>query len=158
MSLRVLMVSQWYDPEGGSAAQAGVIARSLKRHGIEIEVLTGFPNYPTGDLAPGYRVRPYQREVLDGVTVHRVPLWPSHDSRATRRAANYLSWAASALVMGVLRAPPSDAVLVHSTPATAGAGTDPRCAQYAVRLARSGPLASDRPVIGLPPRRSAGPR
>ncbi len=130
MNLRVLMVSQWYDPEGGSAAQAGVIARSLKRHGVDIEVLTGFPNYPSGDLAPGYRVRPYQREVMDGVPVHRVPLWPSHDSRASRRAANYLSWAASASVMGVLKAPPSDAVLVHSTPATAGI---PAVALHAVR-------------------------
>lgn len=120
MSLRVLMLSQWYDPEGGSAAQSGVIARALQRRGAHVEVLTGFPNYPSGTLPPGYRVRPYQREVLDGVTVHRAPLWPNHDDAAVKRAANFLSWAAGASMIGVLKAPAADAVLVHSTPATAG--------------------------------------
>ncbi|HMM93623.1 glycosyltransferase family 4 protein [Phycicoccus sp.] len=120
MTLKVLMVTQWFDPEGGSAAQAGVIARSLKRHGAHVEVLTGFPNYPSGQVADGYRIRPYLRETLDGITVHRAPLWPSHDSAATRRMLNYLSWAAGAGVVGALRAPPADAVLVHSTPGTAG--------------------------------------
>jgi glycosyltransferase involved in cell wall biosynthesis len=120
MSLRVLMLTQWYDPEGGSAAQAGVIARALHRRGAHVEVLTGFPNYPSGVLADGYRIRPYQREVLDGIAVHRTPLWPNHDEAAAKRAANYLSWAAGASVIAPLRAPSADAVLVHSTPATTG--------------------------------------
>lgn len=120
MSLRVLMLTQWYDPEGGSAAQAGVIARALHRRGVHVEVLTGFPNYPSGTLADGYRIRPYHREVLDGITVHRTPLWPNHDEAAAKRAANYLSWAVGASVVAPLRAPTADAVLVHSTPATAG--------------------------------------
>ena len=119
MTLRVLMISQWYDPESGSAAQAGVIARALARRGAHVEVLTGFPNYPSGRLAPGYRVRAYQREVLQGITVHRAPLWPSHDSAPSRRALNYLSWAIGAAVVGSLTARHVDAVLVHSTPATA---------------------------------------
>lgn len=119
MTLRVLMMTQWYDPEGGSAAQASVIARSLARRGAHVEVLTGFPNYPTGEVAQGYRVRAYQREVLDGITVHRAPLWPSHDASATRRAANYLSWSAGATMVALSKVPKADAVLVHSTPATA---------------------------------------
>ena len=119
MTLRVLVVSQWYDPEPGSAAQAGVIARALNRRGAHVEVLTGFPNYPSGVIAAGYRVRPYQREELEGLTIHRAPLWPSHDSAATSRALNYLSWATGASVVGSARTPKMDAVLVHSTPATA---------------------------------------
>lgn len=119
MSLRVLMVSQWYDPEGGSAAQAGVIARALRDRGIDVEVLTGIPNYPSGQVAAGYRIRPYQREVLDGITVHRAPLWPSHDASAARRMGNYLSWAVSASVVAAVGRFGPDVVLVHSTPATA---------------------------------------
>ena len=119
MTIRILVVSQWYDPEPGSAAQAGVIARALSRRGAHVEVLTGFPNYPTGELAGGYRVLAYQREVLEGITVHRAPLWPSHSSAAASRALNYLSWAAGASAVGPLKAPLADAVLVHSTPATA---------------------------------------
>jgi glycosyltransferase involved in cell wall biosynthesis len=115
------MVSQWYDPELGSAALPGIISRSLARQGHEVEVLTGFPNYPQGQLYPGYRLKPYQRELIDGVTVHRAPLFPSHDTRALTRVANYLSFSAGSSAVGVARLAGVDAVLVHGTPATAAA-------------------------------------
>jgi glycosyltransferase involved in cell wall biosynthesis len=113
------MITQWYDPEGSSAALPGVISRALVRRGNEVHVLTGFPNYPDGKLLPGYRVRPYQREVIRGVTVHRAPLYPSHDARASRRIANYLSFGAGAAAVGLAKVPRLDAALVHGTPATA---------------------------------------
>lgn len=119
MTLRVLLMTQWYDPESGSAAQASVTARALARRDVHLEVLTGFPNYPSGKLVDGYRVRPYQREVRDGITVHRAPLWPSHDGRAARRAANYLSWSAGASGVALAKVRRADVVLVHLTPATA---------------------------------------
>lgn len=111
------MISQWYDPEGGSAAVPGAVSRSLVALGHDVDVITGFPNYPTGRLYPGYRLRPYQFESRDGVSVHRVPLIPSHDRSAIRRAANYLSFASSAALRGRLLREP-DVWLVYSTPAT----------------------------------------
>jgi colanic acid biosynthesis glycosyl transferase WcaI len=113
------MISQWYDPERGSAIMSGTIARALQERGNEVQVVTGFPNYPEGQLYPGYRVRPYRREELQGVTVHRAPLYVSHDSDPRRRATNYLSYAASASAIAVTRIGKVDATLVHSTPATA---------------------------------------
>jgi len=112
------MISQWYDPEQGSAIMSGTIARALRDRGNKVQVVTGFPNYPDGKLYPGYRVRPYQREQLEGVTVHRAPLYVSHDANPRRRAANYLSYAASASAIAVTRLGKIDATLVHSTPAT----------------------------------------
>ncbi len=94
--LRLGVVSPCYDPESGSAAVAGAICRSLSGLGHEVHVLTGFPNYPTGRIYPGYRVRPYQYELRSGVHVHRVPLVPSHDRSPWRRATTYLSFAAAA--------------------------------------------------------------
>lgn len=117
--LRVGVVTQWYDPEPASAAQAGVIARALAARGAGVEVLTGYPNYPTGVLAEGYRVRPYRREIMRGIPVHRAPLWPNHDSSGARRAVNFLSYSAGATAVGLTRFPRVDACLVHSTPATA---------------------------------------
>jgi glycosyltransferase involved in cell wall biosynthesis len=116
--VRLGVISQWYDPESGSAAVAGAICRSLVAQGHEVHVLTGFPNYPTGRVYPGYRIRPYQYERRAGVHVHRVPLLPSHDRSALRRAATYLSYggfaAARSRILGSV-----DAWLVYSTPATA---------------------------------------
>lgn len=118
VDMRIAMISQWYDPEQGSAMIPGTIARALRERGNEVQVVTGFPNYPAGQLYPGYRVRPYQRDELQGVTVHRAPLYVSHDSDPKRRAANYLSYAASASAIAVTRLGKVDATLVHSTPAT----------------------------------------
>lgn len=116
--MRIGQITQWYDPEGSSAALPGVISRSLASRGNTVDVLTGFPNYPTGDVFDGYRVRPYQREDLGSVTIHRAPLWANHDQNGARRAANYLSFAAGASLIGASRFPRTDANLVHLTPAT----------------------------------------
>jgi glycosyltransferase involved in cell wall biosynthesis len=116
--MRIGMLSQWYDPEGGSAAVAGAISRQLVELGHDVHVLTGFPNYPIGKVYPGYRIRPYQYEQRAGVHVHRVPLLPSHDRSAMRRAVTYLSFGASAAArQRLLRS--VDVWLVYSTPATA---------------------------------------
>lgn len=96
------------------------ISQSLRDLGHTVDVLTGFPNYPTGRLPEGWQVRPYQREVVsDGLTIHRAPLYPSHDAHAVRRIANYVSFAAGASLVANTRVPQPDAWLIYSSPATA---------------------------------------
>jgi len=96
------------------------ISQSLRDLGHTVDVLTGFPNYPTGRLPEGWRLRPYQREVVsDGLTIHRAPLYPSHDAHAVRRIANYVSFAAGASLVANTRVPQPDAWLIYSSPATA---------------------------------------
>ncbi len=115
--IRLGVVSSCYDPEGGSAAVAGAICRSLVRLGHHVHVLTGFPNYPTGRIFPGYRLSRYQYEERAGVHVHRVPLVPSHDRSALRRAVTYLSFAGAASTkLRLLRS--VDAWLVITSQAT----------------------------------------
>ena len=79
-----------------------------------VEVLTGFPNYPGGKVYPGYRIRLYQQEMIDGVKVHRVPLYPSHDKSALRRIFNYLSFCLSALLMGPWLIKKPDIIYVYN--------------------------------------------
>lgn len=114
--MRVGMVTQWYDPEGGAAMTFGVIARALHGLGHEVDVLTGFPNYPAGKLHPDYHMSPYMRETRHGVTVHRAPLFVSHDNNAIRRAANYASFGASSTALSLKALGHSDAVLVVLSP------------------------------------------
>lgn len=118
--MRIAFITQWYDPEVGSAAIPGAVVRALQQRGHEVEVITGFPNYPTGRLYEGYRVRPYRREEIRGVVVHRVPLYPNHDSSAVRRIINFLSFMVSATVMAPVLGRRCQVALVYSTPATVG--------------------------------------
>ncbi|MBN1173795.1 MAG: glycosyltransferase family 4 protein [Micromonosporaceae bacterium] len=116
--MRVGLLTQWYDPEPGPAALPGVLARGLVARGHEVRVLTGFPNYPTGVVSPGYTIRRRRDEKRDGVLVRRVALYPNHDASAVRRLANYASFGASAVAsgLGVLRG--LDACWVNYSPIT----------------------------------------
>jgi colanic acid biosynthesis glycosyl transferase WcaI len=116
--VRILFLTQWFDPE--PSFKGLLFAKELNRRGHQVSVLTGFPNYPGGKLYPGYRVRLWQRETMEGVNILRVPLYPSHDRSALGRVANYLSFALSAAVLGPLLTPEVDVVYVYHPPATVG--------------------------------------
>lgn len=117
--MKIGMISQWYEPETGSAAHPTAIARALADRGHDLKVLTGFPSYPEGKVHSGYRMRLRQEETRDGVRLLRVPDVPSHDQNAARRALTLTSFAASATAnVGWLK--DSDVVLTYLTPATVG--------------------------------------
>lgn len=98
--MRIVLVTQWYPPE--PAKLLADWAESLTEMGHDVTVLTGFPNYPSGKLYPGFRLAAWRREVVNGVSVVRVPLYPSHDASAIRRIINYASFALSASLLGPL--------------------------------------------------------
>lgn len=83
MGTRILLWTQWFDPE--PTFKGLIFARELVNRGFDVEVLTGFPNYPGGRLYEGYKLKFLRREVVDGVRITRVPLYPSHDSSSVRR-------------------------------------------------------------------------
>lgn len=135
MGVRVLLLTQWFDPE--PTFKGMVFARELVRQGFEVEVLTGFPNYPGGKLYPGYRMRWLQRETIDGVQVTRVPLYPSHDQSALRRILNYVSFAAFALFHGLFSVRRCDVIYAYHPPLTVG------LAASFIRLFRRIPVVYD---------------
>lgn len=117
--MRAIFLTQWFDPEPG-AIRGLPLAEWLTRRGHSIKVLTGFPNYPGGNIYPGYRLRLRQREVMKGIPVLRVPLYPSHDGSALRRIFNYGSFALSASSLGTLLIGGADVGYVYHPPATVG--------------------------------------
>ena len=118
LPVRVLILTQWFDPEPTFKGLA--FARGLKEHGFDVEVLTGFPNYPGGRIYSGYKVRPLQREIIDGIVVTRVPLYASHDQSALRRIFNYISFCASATIGGLFLVKRPDVIYAYHPPLTVG--------------------------------------
>jgi len=133
--MRVLIITQWFEPE--PTLKGIVLARELQKRGHQVEVLTGFPNYPQGVVYPPYKIRWFQREIMDGIPVVRVPLYPSHDSSGFRRALNYLSFAISAAVLGTFLVKKPDVVYVQQGPACI------TLAAICVRLFRGAPIVHD---------------
>jgi len=116
--MRILILTQWFDPE--PAFKGLSFAKELVARGHEVQVITGFPNYPGGVLYPGYRVRLIQRETMDGIAVVRLPLYPSHDGSALGRVFNYASFAVAAAILSPFVAKPADVAYVYHPPATIG--------------------------------------
>jgi colanic acid biosynthesis glycosyl transferase WcaI len=114
--VKVGVISQWYPPE--PAHIPANLAEELSARGHHVRVLTGFPNYPAGELYPGYRQRWNHIRTSGGVTVRRVPLYASHDSSTVRRATTYLSFAASSSAAAIRFLGDADVVYVYLTPAT----------------------------------------
>lgn len=118
MPIKVLLLTQWFDPE--PTFKGLVFARELVRQGFEVEVVTGFPNYPGGRVYPGYKIRLIQKDVCDGVQVTRLPLYPSHNQSAFGRVLNYASFAASSAAYGLFFARRPDVVYAYHPPLSVG--------------------------------------
>lgn len=115
--MRVGVVTQFYAPEPGPATLPANLAEEFARRGHDVQVVTGFPNYPTGQLADGYRLARRRDEVREGVKVRRVYLHPDHSS-ALGRMANYGTFGLSSLASGVRWLAGCDAIWVNASPIT----------------------------------------
>jgi colanic acid biosynthesis glycosyl transferase WcaI len=98
--MRILIVSQYFYPESFRVNQ---LAESLQMTGHRVVVLTGQPNYPTGRFFSGYTYATPAREYYRGVEVVRIPIVPRGDAGPFRLAINYLSFAFSGTLLGLLR-------------------------------------------------------
>jgi len=116
--MKILLLTQWYPPE--PVYYIAEMAETLQELGHEVTVLTGFPNWPSGKLYTGYKLRMWQRQELNGIQIIRVPLFPDHSRSAVRRALNFLSFAISATFLGFWLTPRPDVIHVHHPPITIG--------------------------------------
>ncbi|MDG4476050.1 glycosyltransferase family 4 protein [Thiovibrio frasassiensis] len=95
--MQVLIVSQYFYPENFSIND---VAGTLLEKGIEVEVLTGKPNYPCGEIFAGYRAWGCQQDTHRGININRIPILP-RGRGGWWLALNYLSF----ILAGLLFAP-----------------------------------------------------
>jgi colanic acid biosynthesis glycosyl transferase WcaI len=117
--MRLLIVSQYFWPE---TFRINEVARDLVRRGHEVTVLCGTPNYPAGRFFEGYGWWRRTREEWCGVRIVRVPVIARGQGSRWRLAANYLSYALTASLLGPIRCRgTTDVVLVFQmSPAIQG--------------------------------------
>jgi glycosyltransferase involved in cell wall biosynthesis len=96
------------------------VSEALRAAGFDVHISTSVPNYPTGVVPPGYRASRGCRERIDGFSVTRAPVYPSHDHRALGRIANYMTFAVGSSWVGRHVLATADVSLVWATPATVG--------------------------------------
>lgn len=111
--MKLLIWSQHFWPENFAINH---VALSLVKDGHEVTVLTGKPNYPGGQIYPGYSAIGFHEELWEGVRIVRLPVMPRGNGSAFRLALNYLSFIVSgyALAPFALRGRHFDAIFVYA--------------------------------------------
>jgi glycosyltransferase involved in cell wall biosynthesis len=91
--MKLLIVTQYYWPE---SFLINGLSQKLCDLGHQVTVITGKPNYPEGNVFPGYTVAGIDHEEYGGIEVIRIPLWPRKKG-ALGLAINYISFVLSGL-------------------------------------------------------------
>lgn len=86
--MKILVVCQHYYPEPLRIAD---ICETLVEMGNQVDVITGTPNYPMGEIYSGYEKGQRREETIHGVNVHRCPVIP-RKTGAFFRFLNYMSF------------------------------------------------------------------
>lgn len=111
---RILIFTNHFFPEN---FRVNDVAFDLARKSYQITVLTGIPNYPQGKFYKGYGYFKRRKEVIDNVTVIRIPLIPRGSSSLLRLSLNYISYAFFLTLYSTYIAIKKkfDVILVHHT-------------------------------------------
>jgi colanic acid biosynthesis glycosyl transferase WcaI len=113
--LRLLVLSIQYDPEFTSnAIVIKGLTRELAARGHQVTVLAGTPHYQLPCVPPGYRFRPFRRELCEGVKVIRCWAFPKSKGKVWK-FLNYTSFTLTSLVASLFVKRP-DVMLVVSPP------------------------------------------
>lgn len=86
---KILFVCQYFYPE---TFRGNDVAFHLAEEGHDVHVVTGIPNYPAGKFYPGYGLFKKRHEVVRGVKVTRLPIFPRGEGSKIMLMLNYFSF------------------------------------------------------------------
>lgn len=109
--MKILFIKQLFNPE--PTAKSLDFALELQKRGHEVQVLTGFPSYPYGEIYDGYKQKLWQKETMEGIEVIRVPIYPNQSSSGFKRMLHYLSYAITATAIGLFLIKKPDVSFVY---------------------------------------------
>ena len=110
------LLTQYYPPEiGAPPARLSQLTQYFIRRGHSVSVLTAMPNYPLGQIYPGYGGL-VRREEMDGMEVIRTFIYPTQQTDYLRRLMNYFSFVLSSATVGSALLGRTDYLFVESPP------------------------------------------
>jgi glycosyltransferase involved in cell wall biosynthesis len=94
------------------------IAEHFHQQGLQVSVLTTFPNYPLGAFYDGKTHLFPKKEEISGVTVWRLPHFPDHSKSKARRLLSYMSFCVIASLFAPFVMCRPKLIVVYQTPFT----------------------------------------
>ena len=111
--MNILIVSQYFWPE---SFRINDVVKTLTEKGHVVDVLTGKPNYPDGEIFSGYSIWGSSKEEWNISTIYRIPLIPRGKKSAKRLILNYISFVFFGTLLGpwLLRKKCYDVIFVYA--------------------------------------------
>lgn len=115
--MKILMVTQYFQPEGGAGAvRVGFFAHYFRQRGHNVSVIAPLPNYPTGEIYAGYRGKRRVKETLpNGIETTRLWLLTRRGRGIGGKLLAQLSFALTSSAVLLFHERP-DVILVSSPP------------------------------------------
>ena len=96
--MNILLVSANFPPEvNAPASRAWEHSKCWVKKGDCVEILTAVPSYPEGKVYSGF-LNKWSQIQEEGITVDRVPIYPSENKGTFKRILGYLSFMSSAMI------------------------------------------------------------
>ena len=98
--MKILIVSQYFWPEN---FRINEIAEFLTSQDIDVDVLTGYPNYPEGKIFDDYKNSPSNFDTFKEAKIYRIPVIPRGSGSSFNLFVNYISFLLSSITFGFIK-------------------------------------------------------
>lgn len=100
---------------GAPAARVHEMSKEWVMYGANVNVLTAFPNHPTGTIPEQYKGKIFQKEMVDNINVYRTFIYAAANKGFFKRVISYFSFFMSSVFFGLFCAPKAN-VIIATTP------------------------------------------
>ena len=98
-NLKILIITQYFWPEN---FRVNELSEELTKLGHQITILTGYPNYPKGDIYQKFKSNFSKYTKYKGVEIIRVPILPRKKTKINL-ILNYSSFLVNSILIGFLK-------------------------------------------------------
>tara|TARA_Y100001970_G_C14253323_1_gene873376 strand:- start:2724 stop:4010 length:1287 start_codon:yes stop_codon:yes gene_type:complete len=117
---RVIILTQYFAPEPGAPQiRLMEISKYMISKGIDVEVITAFPNYPDGVLQEGYANQIFMKDNINGIPIKRSWIYPAAGKNTIKRIVNYFSFMITSIIP-LFSAKKPDLIFVEAQPIILG--------------------------------------
>ncbi|MFA6075376.1 MAG: glycosyltransferase family 4 protein [Negativicutes bacterium] len=97
--MRIVIICHYFWPEiGAPSARLLAFARRWVDMGHDVQVVTCFPNHPTGEIPTEYRGKLYLKERFEGITIHRTYVFATPNQGFFKKILGHISFMASSFI------------------------------------------------------------
>jgi len=106
----ILTVTERFYPE---EFRINDLALEWAKKGYKVKVSTQVPSYPFGKVFKGYKNKFYQKELWEGIEVHRIRTITNYKNSLLKKALHYLNFIALASILALFIGKKSDKIFVY---------------------------------------------